>query len=379
MQPPELLRSRARVSGLDRPGAASLPLPARRAASGSRQSVRASPSRRCRPPEGEDGRPDGAARRFPLPARVRGDIEPSHGQEPLPGRLAVPARAVAELPRRCHRKQAEAKLVYGYDHARHYEPRIVVLDYQDDPKEPRIEFLDNGVGMSQRVVEQFFLRVGKSYYKSPEFETERARYQEAGIQLDVCSQFGIGILSCFIVANRLRVETYQHGQEPLRLAVDGPSKYFVIRRLCRQAQQPFDRQPTKPEDDGPPERTGTRVVVALKEGTRLDLLEVLQRFAVNLDTPVWILDGSAGDPKRLSRRQWDGAPPTLRKFVEGTQRYGENPTSFSTSCKPWFNRGSETGASNSRECPSSPAFSSQCRSCRAVRPGRMWRRGFSHF
>ncbi|MBE9566724.1 MAG: hypothetical protein IMF16_08235, partial [Proteobacteria bacterium] len=58
-----------------------------------------------------------------------------------------------------------------------YKPRIVVWDHSDDPDAPRIIFQDNGVGMSLDIVENYFMRVGKSYYRSPQFQAERQRLE----------------------------------------------------------------------------------------------------------------------------------------------------------------------------------------------------------
>src|SRR5262249_16727428 len=129
----------------------------------------------------------------------------------------------------CRRKEAHAKEA---GRESDYRPSIAVWDYSGDKKDPRIVFQDNGVGMSLRVVEQYFLRVGRSYYRSPEFEVERLRLEKHGIELDASSQFGIGILSCFLVGERFDIDTYQFGHDPLSITVEGPTKYFVIRKLA---------------------------------------------------------------------------------------------------------------------------------------------------
>src|SRR5207244_436448 len=98
-----------------------------------------------------------------------------------------------------------------------YEPRIVVWDYSTDEENPRVVFQDNGIGMSLSTVEAYFMRVGRSYYRSREFEAERDRLRTQGVDLEACSQFGIGILSCFLVADRFEVSTYQYGAEPLEI------------------------------------------------------------------------------------------------------------------------------------------------------------------
>lgn len=64
-----------------------------------------------------------------------------------------------------------------------YEPRIVIWDYSTDTENPRIVFQDNGTGMSRKIVENYFMRVGRSYYRSREFDSERARLNKRGYSL----------------------------------------------------------------------------------------------------------------------------------------------------------------------------------------------------
>ena len=149
----------------------------------------------------------------------------------------------------CRRKEADME-VKGIA----YTPRIVVWDRTDDPSDPRIVFQDNGIGMSQRIVEQYFLRVGRSYYRSPEFDAERQRLREHGKELDACSQFGIGILSCFLMGDRFEVETHQEGYDPLHIQIEGPSKYFVVKRLARLESSLLYQKPSSDSDDGAPRR-----------------------------------------------------------------------------------------------------------------------------
>lgn len=193
----------------------------------------------------------------------------------------------------CRRKEAEAKL-----NKKGYEARIVARDLSSDPSDPRIEFEDNGVGMSLRIVEQYFLRVGKSYYRSQEFDAERRRLAEAGIELDACSQFGIGILSCFLVCDRFEVFTRQEGGELLHLEVEGPSKYFSIRKLgATTAGQSGGATPLP---------HGTCVVVHLWLDSKIDCAQVLDTFAVNVDYPIEVEEAGGKSAVTIAARRWEG-------------------------------------------------------------------------
>jgi hypothetical protein len=84
------------------------------------------------------------------------------------------------------------------------------VDMEHGVDEHGHEFLrctDNGVGMDEGVITRFLTRAGRSYYRSPEFEQERIRFRATGVDFDPCSQFGIGFMSCFMLGNRIRIET----------------------------------------------------------------------------------------------------------------------------------------------------------------------------
>ena len=62
--------------------------------------------------------------------------------------------------------------------------------------------------MDHDAIEKYLLKVGRSYYRSSEFMT-RYRFRPT-------SEFGIGLLSCFMVANSIEIETLRED------SVDGP-------------------------------------------------------------------------------------------------------------------------------------------------------------
>lgn len=63
---------------------------------------------------------------------------------------------------------------------------------------------DNGVGMDEYIIENYLLRIGTSYYKSDDFMQERKVMIK---DFSPISQFGIGIVSCFMIASRIEVIT----------------------------------------------------------------------------------------------------------------------------------------------------------------------------
>jgi hypothetical protein len=221
----------------------------------------------------------------------------------------------------CRYQEALAK---DADMADKYIPRIIVWDYSDDPVAPRIVFQDNGIGMSQRHVENFFLRVGKSFYRSPEFAAERQRLASHGIHLDACSQFGIGFLSCFLGGNTIEVETWRHGNAPLKITITGPSKYFLVERLPEPTNVIQFKSPKNELDDGPDRFPGTRITVHLKEGwhscaekpEKGIVHQTLDTFAVNQEYDVLIYREPTGKPEKIERRRWEQAEPLFCHSVD---------------------------------------------------------------
>lgn len=86
---------------------------------------------------------------------------------------------------------------------------------------------DNGVGMTESIIENYLLKIGNSYYKSSDFYREQATWNTDFVPT---SQFGIGILSCFMIADRIEILTKTaETHEVLACCIDGPQEYFYYR------------------------------------------------------------------------------------------------------------------------------------------------------
>lgn len=83
---------------------------------------------------------------------------------------------------------------------------------------------DPGVGMTLKQINNYFLQVGISYYKTDEFREE--------FTFPSISNFGIGFLSCLMVADKIEVITRPH-HEPkgLRLSIQSPSDHFLVEKV----------------------------------------------------------------------------------------------------------------------------------------------------
>ncbi|MBQ9514775.1 MAG: ATP-binding protein [Ruminococcus sp.] len=98
----------------------------------------------------------------------------------------------------------------------------------------RIE--DNGTGMDENIITNYFLKVGRSYYTSDDFKADKRHYGR-GQDYNPISRFGIGILSCFMSDpenNKLEVSTKRYSHDPnisntaIRLNVDGLHGYYYL-------------------------------------------------------------------------------------------------------------------------------------------------------
>lgn len=78
-----------------------------------------------------------------------------------------------------------------------FQPRISI-SYSSLTQRLSVE--DNGVGMNENDVRQYVSQVGKSYYTSDDFMLQQLSYEPVG-------HFGLGLLSCFLVARALLIES----------------------------------------------------------------------------------------------------------------------------------------------------------------------------
>ena len=78
-----------------------------------------------------------------------------------------------------------------------YSPQISI---QYNSETQRLVFEDNGIGINARDIEQYVAKIGVSFYQSEDFSTQQLHYEPV-------AQFGVGMLSGFMVARALLIES----------------------------------------------------------------------------------------------------------------------------------------------------------------------------
>ena len=87
--------------------------------------------------------------------------------------------------------------------------------------------LDHGLGMDKYIVENYLLHIGNSYYKSKDFDAKNTDWK---FDVKPISQFGIGILSCYMIADKLGVTSiYYENQKELSFILSGISERFYYK------------------------------------------------------------------------------------------------------------------------------------------------------
>lgn len=134
--------------------------------------------------------------------------------------------------------------------------KIKITTWHDETGQGWFKIEDNGTGMDENIIKNYFLRAGRSYYTSDDFEKERDIYSPDKTYKPI-SRFGIGILSCFMSDknNKLEVSTkrYSHDRAKenpgLRLSVTGLKGYYTLAKENEQEECDWQKMPVPNEEE----------------------------------------------------------------------------------------------------------------------------------
>lgn len=183
----------------------------------------------------------------------------------------------------CRHAEAARKKSGG----QHFSGRISVRTYESGNQQV-VEIADNGSGMTKTIIRDYFMRVGRSFYRSFAF-----RRQNLGFL--AVSQFGIGVLSCFMNSDYIEVETCpdpiaQGGSasqelQALKLEINGPMEFFVVKPSTRS-------------------EPGTTLRIFLKKRLTESVGQIVQRYLGRIPYTVEIYEGTQ-PPFELAKEPFD--------------------------------------------------------------------------
>ena len=110
-----------------------------------------------------------------------------------------------------------------------YIPEITVKYYTIEGDD-YLEVIDNGIGMNKEIIDKYYSKIGSSFYKSRDFYELKAK---SNLDFVPVSEFGIGILSCFMIADTIEVDTKRLKDQfdydkPLKIVIEGHDSIFTI-------------------------------------------------------------------------------------------------------------------------------------------------------
>lgn len=156
-----------------------------------------------------------------------------------------------------------------------------------------LSFEDNGIGMSFEDAFNYFSKKGHSFYVSKDFKDALM-----GKRFDPISKFGIGVLSAFIISDKMVVETKKDNCAPCRFTITDLSEGWTYEEGSRQ-------------------RIGTKITLILNnEGKKLDILKSLQHYAKNVEIPIFMKDADTGKREQFVQSWGYDIPETREKLPE---------------------------------------------------------------
>jgi hypothetical protein len=172
--------------------------------------------------------------------------------------------------------------LYGYKSA-----GIHVSCWEDGGGYIWVRVDDDGIGMDENTLSNYFLRVGRSYYSSAEFRAALGRSGLADQPFGVISRFGVGVLACFMVGDQVEVSSRaagKRGSRAVRLSINRRDDYFVLQDDSRRSAR-------KMPGRGGPEpafrrEPGTRIAVRVNPNrSSTDLTKLLARLESYVAAP----------------------------------------------------------------------------------------------
>lgn len=106
-----------------------------------------------------------------------------------------------------------------------WDPKIIIR-YDSENNTLRIN--DNGIGMTERVVKEYFLSIGKSIYN---FES---KYLYEGCQKDHIGHFGLGFFAAFMLSSEIEIHTQSYlSDKSIMIELNKDTNYATLTYNCQ--------------------------------------------------------------------------------------------------------------------------------------------------
>ena len=86
------------------------------------------------------------------------------------------------------------------------DARIDIWEWYDESGKLWYRIDDRGTGMTQGMIERYFLKIGNSYYNSKELKQDLLEHKQSKTYYSI-SRFGLGFLSCFLCGSQAEIAT----------------------------------------------------------------------------------------------------------------------------------------------------------------------------
>ncbi|MEK0336905.1 MAG: hypothetical protein QQN41_05660, partial [Nitrosopumilus sp.] len=168
-----------------------------------------------------------------------------------------------------------------------------------------------GMGMTDSIINKYFLKVGNSYYNSDEFKVRKIEYLGVNnVDFTPISRFGIGILSCFIIGDQVEVNTLSidcDGKDihPIRLSLKGLHNFYVMQT---DKDNPHPMPIEGGVEAGFRKEVGTSIAVRFKinkDPLYFDLYKILNMRVFNPAVDVLLKDvGYIAQYPEIIKKNW---------------------------------------------------------------------------
>lgn len=197
------------------------------------------------------------------------------------------------------------------DHNTTASQGTIVLEIEEGS---RLVFSDNGQGLTEDEIHQFLAVIGESSKRNP---------KNGRIRTDYIGRFGIGLLSCFMVSDEIRMRTKScKGNSPVLEWTGKPDGTYTIRELPQSSLEDSDpiSQTQTAAGRGMNMAVGTQVILEAKPGredyfTEKVIRKLLVYYGLLLPFPVIVRIHGREEQINPSYLPWDGRETNKQELL----------------------------------------------------------------